>query len=248
MQTPPVFRPTRSKYLVFTSDYLIPTGISLTIICLAYFVLYSSFFQIKTITCVLDYAECADLSLLAELDKFKGQNIFMFAPGALSTRLTSGDFTIRQAKFRRELPDKLAVDLQSVYPVVALQIVGDPTWVVMDQDFRMIATRSADPNVPTVVVPGPLTLAVGKPPSDQLIIQSLGLARRLADELFLVKSITLLDADTIQLTLSNGKIALLTPKKDELAQLRTLQTILADATITEGVHTIDVRFASPVLR
>jgi len=50
------------------------------------------------------------------------------------------------------------------------------------------------------------------------------------------------------LALDSGKIAIFTPKKDELVQLRALQTILTDATILEGVNTIDVRFARPVLR
>lgn len=248
MPTPAVFHPVRSKYLVLTTNYLLPIAVVVAVIAMAYFTLYSRFFQINTITCTLDYGDCSDPAVLAELDKLKGQNIFTFSPDHLSTRLTSGDFTIRQAKFTKQLPAHVMVELRSVYPVVALQVLGDHNWVVLDQDFRVIAKRISDPNVPTVLLNSPLTLTVSKPPSDQTVIDTLKLARRLADELFVVKTIFLRDQDTIELTLADGRLALFTPKKDELVQLRTLQTILADATISTGVRIIDVRFASPVLR
>lgn len=238
----------RSKYLVITLDYLFPIFICFGVIALGYFALYSSFFQIKTVICTLDYEACLDPSVLAELNKLKGENIFTLSGDRLTQRLTSGDFTIRQATLKKELPGKVIIDLQSVYPVAALAMPGDPTWIILDQNHRVIGTRSSDPNVPTVIVPGPLTLAVGKPLSDDLLIQSIQLARNLANELFTIKSITLVDADTIKLTLSDGVIAIFTPKKDLSEQLRSLQLILRDATITQGIKTIDVRFIRPVLR
>lgn len=238
----------RSKYLVFTVDYLVPTFIILAVLTLAYLLLYSPFFKIKEISCQLDYLVCDNQTILVELDKLKGQNIFTLSKDKVTSRLTSGDFTIRQATLTKELPGKVILDLQSVYPVVALQILGNPTWVILDQQLRVIGSRESDPNVPTIIVPGPLNLIVGKPPSDDLIIQSIRLARRLADELFSLKSITLVDQDTIELSLSDGRIAILTPKKDTSAQLRSLQIILRDDKIVQGINTIDVRFERPVLR
>lgn len=238
----------RSKYLVITLDYLFPIFICLGVIALGYFTLYSSYFKINTVVCIIDYAECVDPSVLAELDKLKGQNIFTLSESSVTTRLTSGDFTIRQVALTKELPGKIIFDLQSVYPVAALQVSGDPTWIILDQNHRVIGSRDSDPNVPTVIVPGPLTLIVGKVPIDDLLIQSIELARNLADELFTIKSITLVDADTINLTLSDGKIAIFTPKSDLSKQLRSLQLILRDATMTEGIKIIDVRFMRPVLR
>jgi cell division septal protein FtsQ len=144
------------------------------VIALGYFTLYSSYFKINTVVCIIDYAECVDPSVLAELDKLKGQNIFTLSESSVTTRLTSGDFTIRQVALTKELPGKIILDLQSVYPVAALQVSGDPTWIILDQNHRVIGSRDSDPNVPTVIVPGPLTLTVGKVPSDDLLIQSSG--------------------------------------------------------------------------
>ena len=238
----------RSKYLVITLDYLIPTFICLGVIALGYLALYSRFFKVNTVVCTLDFSECLDPSVLSELEKLKGKNIFTLSEDKVTRRLTSGDFTIRQVALTKELPGKIILDLQSVYPVAALQVSGDPTWIILDQNHRVIGSRDSDPNVPTVIVPGPLTLSVGKPLTDDLLIQSIQLAKSLADELFTIKSITLVDADSINLTLSDGKIAIFTPKSDLSQQLRSLQLILRDATMIQGIKIIDVRFIRPVLR
>lgn len=248
MDSPAVFTPTRSKYLVFTSEFFIPVVVSLVVIATGVFALKSPYFQVSTVACVLDYQECQDESLLSELGKLKGQNIFTLSAKQVTDRLTSGDFTIREAKLTRTLPSSVKLELQSVYPVVALRVKGDPTWIVLDEKLRVIATRTNDPNVPTVIVPGPLTLKIGKPLEDQTLSSSLKLALRLSDELFSVKTMTLVDANTLELGLEGNIVAIFSPKKDELTQLRTLQAVLADATIIEGMHIIDLRFAQPVLR
>jgi hypothetical protein len=89
---------------------------------------------------------------------------------------------------------------------------------------------------------------VGTVPSDALIIESLQLARQLFDQLFTVKSVTLIDADTLEVELESGVRALFTPKKDVHEQLGSLQAVLADGTIWKGKSVIDVRFTHPVLR
>lgn len=248
METLDQFRPTKSKYLVITADYIIPTIIFLGIMFFGYLALYSPVFRITSISCELDFSPCENGAVLSELDKLRGENIFTLDTSVIKARLTSGDFTIREALVSRALPGSLSVQLQSVYPVVALQIAGDPTWVVLDSDLRVIATRQEDANVPTVIVPGPLTVIVGQSPADPLIIASLKLAIHLASELFSIKSLALIDGDTIELTLDDGKKALFTPKKDTGEQLRLLQVILEGATITKEIRIIDVRFNRPVLR
>lgn len=248
MQPPKVFTPERSKYLVLTTDYILPSLIIILVSVSIYTLLYSNFFKIESISCKLDFEPCQNSVLLAELDKLKGQNIFALKTDNISKKLTSGDYTIREADFVKTLPASLSVDLHSVYPVVALKIKNLDTWIALDDRYRVIKERSQDPNVPTVIVTGPLTLALGKPITDPVITDALSMTRRLFEQLSSIKSVTLIDENRIDVLLDNGKIAILTPKKDEAIQLRSLQAILQEATISKGVRTIDVRFSQPVLR
>lgn len=248
MDSAPVFHPARSRYFVITTDYLFPIFIILSVCALVWAAMYSPFFQLTTVTCVLDYQPCSDPVLLSELDKIKSQNIFRFNPRALEKRLTSGDFTIREAQVTRELPGSVQVTLQSVYPVVALQIAGESSWVVLDNRFRVIGTHATDPNVPTVILSSPTTLTVGQAPTDPALIATLNLARSLASELVSVKSLTLQDQNTILVILPSGLQAIFTTQKDNLVQIKALQAVLKGATLTKDVHTIDVRFSWPVLR
>jgi cell division septal protein FtsQ len=243
-----VFEPSHSKYFVFTTDYLLPTFISLAVLTLVYLVFYSSFFQIKQVVCHSDYQECKDVSLIAELDKLKGQNIFTLNQNQVASRLTSGNFMIREVTVNKELPTTIKLDLASIYPVVALQVLGDSNWIVLDGQYRVIGTRSTDPNVVTITLQSPLTLTIGKPISDPHILAGLKLGKLFSDELLNVKSITLLDNQIIEVKLPDGKLALFTTEKDFTVQLRALQAILGNATIIKGVQTIDVRFSQPVLR
>jgi hypothetical protein len=108
--------------------------------------------------------------------------------------------------------------------------------------------KQQDPNVPTVIITKPLTVTVGKSLEDKELIYAVNTAIRIASELIHVQSIRLVDENTLELVMSGQLKAILTPKKDELIQLRTLQAILADDTISKDVNTIDVRFERPVLR
>ncbi len=243
-----VFEPSKSKYLVFTADYIVPTLIIISVLATAYVALWSNVFKVKEIGCTIDFEPCEDLNVIAELEKLKGENIFSFSSKQISSKLTSGDFTIRKVNISKQLPATLSAELESVYPVVAIQVVGDTTWVVIDQKYRFIGTRTSDPNVPTVLVTGPIEVVLGQVPRDQLLKDAIKMTLTIAEELFTVKTLTLIDADTVELVLENDIKAIFTPKKDTLDQLELLQLVLSDDTITEGVNIIDVRFSQPVLR
>lgn len=248
MQVAHVFQPQKSKYLVFTADYLIPLFISLTLLILGYLCLYSPVFRIQNITCTLDFVDCNYPPVLSELDKIKGQNIFQFKQEQVKSRLLSGDFTIRSIDIVKELPSSIHVDLVSVYPVAAIKVEGESSWIVFDQKYRLIGKRESDPNIPTVTLSESITVTVGKVPTNQSVLATLALAVRLSDEFSGIRFVKLVSPEVIELTLDSGIRAIFSPKKDEDEQLKALQTVLSDDTISKGVKTIDVRFTRPVLR
>lgn len=237
-----------SKYLVFTQEILLPSAVVLVLLSLAWFTLFSSFFQITRVDCVQDFEPCENPALLSELEKLKSENIFTLSTVKIKQKLLAGDFMVRELEIHKQLPASLSFSLQSVYPVVALHVQDDSNWVIFDQKLRVIGSHPRDPNVPTVIVPGPLTLTVGKTIPSPDIVRSLQLAIRLRDELISFKTLTLVDDHTLELNLGGGVLAILTPENDESQQLHSLQAILADATIMAGVHVIDVRFSQPVIR
>lgn len=249
MKPAQLFKPQKSKYLVFTLDYLMPFLITLAVIAGGYLLRFSPIFSVTTIDCQLDYQSCENPGVLAELDKLKGQNIFIVSAKEIADKLTSGDFTIRAVTMRKALPGILKFELHSVYPTVAIQVAGNPdTWVVLDDQFRVVGPKTSNPNVPTVIINSPLTLTIGQPPAEGSVLETLKITKIFKQESFSYLSLTLTDPDTIELVLPSQKKAVFTLKKDILPQLRALQTILTDATILEGVGTIDVRFSQPVLR
>jgi len=245
---PSANQPIKSKYLVITLDYLLPLLVTLLVLFGTWLALFSPLFQVTNFECQQDFQPCDNPMILAELNKNLGENIFRFKSAFLIHKLTSGDYTIRTATVARILPNTLVVDLQSVYPTVALKLLsGGDEWLVLDTRFRVIGKRELDPNVPTVLVDTLPAFRAGQKLEDPNLLSACTLARTLSDQLPGVKTIEL-SGETIKLTLDSGKLALLTTTKDQLAQIHVLQAILSDSTITSGVGTIDARFAQPVLR
>ena len=242
------FHPVRSKYVVITADILLPAAIILGVFALWWSVFRTGLFAIRTVICTVDHVPCEDRSMLAELSKYRGQNIFTLDTAALTRRLESADYTVREAVVTRSLPGTLTVSLQSVYPVVAMQVSGQGTWAVFDGELRLIGTRDSYPNVPTVVVQSAVNLAVGKVVTDQSVRSALETAKAIGAGIPSVKSIELTDPATIRLTLASGQYVLLTTEKPVEGQIRLLQAVLKDDTIVQGVAGIDVRFNQPVLK
>lgn len=238
----------KSKYLVITLDYLMPILISLFVIFGAWITLFSPIFQVKHIECQQDFEPCENENLMVELNKILKENIFRLNTGSIVSKLISGDYTIRTANITKTLPSTLRVELLSIYPTVAIKLLsGENEWIILDTKFRVIDKRDLDPNVPTVLVEALPALHAGQTIEDNTLLSTLVLARSLSNELPSVKTIEL-SGNTIKLTLSDGKLALLTTTKDQTVQIRTLQAILSDSTIISGIGIIDVRFAQPVLR
>lgn len=236
-----------SKYVVITADYVIPVVIVLATILAWWSVFYTSIFSIKQIECELDFEPCDVPGIIAELDKYRGQNIVSFDEEAIRTRLTSADFTIQNVDIKKTLPSSIKVEMQSVYPTVAAEVVGTGTWVTFDEQLRVIGTRTVHPNVPTITVKELVNIKVGETLSDQNIIKALGLARTLADQIKDFQTVEL-EGSNIHLTFKSGLKGLMTTSKDTNEQIQALQVLLQDATILQGVSVVDVRFARPVLK
>lgn len=248
MQSALTFTPPKPKYFLITSDIVIPLLVIIFVLFCLWLTLFSSLFSIQTIECQLDSRPCPSSSITYEINSAIGFNIFRYDTKNLVNRLTSADFTVRKVDVAKKLPHTLHLELSSVYPVVALQLVGGNDWLIFDEQLRLINNHVTDPNVPTVIVPGPISLRIGVAPTDPELRSALTLARSLATTISDFKSLSLDNHNLILTFRSASYTAILSPSGDIDQQITSLQAILRNATINQGVRVIDVRFAQPILK
>ncbi len=239
----------RSKYLILTTDYLIPIGIILLAIAGYFISFHTSLFAINQINCTLDYQPCPTGSVVSELDKSLGNNLISLDTDHIKSRLLSGEYTIRSVEFSRIFPNTLDVTLLSTYPVIALQLSDNSNqWIAIDERMRVITVVNTDPNVPTVTLDSTPPFRLGKEISDTNVVEALQLALEISRELRSVIMIHLDVDSTVTLKLSSGVTALLTTTRSRSEQIYTLQSILADQDMIQDHKLVDVRFSRPVLK
>ena len=238
----------KSKYIVLTYDLILPLLIILGVVIGGWVLLASPVFSLTDIKCSLDYQPCPEGAVMAELNKSKGLNLLRLDTDRVGSRLTSGDFTVREAIFHKKFPSTLVVELQSIYPVAATRVEGvTAEWLIFDKLHRVIGLTRTDPNVPTVILKAAPVLRVGEQINSSELVQALELAVAISQELPGVKS-TSLEGETVFITLTTGQTAILSTAKDRTLQIRTLQAILLDTTMSSEARIIDVRFSKPVLK
>ncbi len=239
----------KSRYLVITENYLLPLLFIFLVAALILFIFHSSYFTIQNISCEQDFLPCTNPFILAELEKYKGQNIFTLDQETLKTRLIEGNKTIKKVKLALKLPNKLQITLISTTPKVALRLFQENKFVLFDDNLRAISLKTENPNLPTVTVTGSYQIQIGKQVSDPNLAKALSAALTITTKIHSLRSIHLQE-DLITLSLPNQLTALLTTTKAIEPQLRLLQAVLSDAKMLEEDDTklIDVRFNQPVLK
>lgn len=237
----------KSKYFVAGLEYGVPLVVVVIVCTLIYLAFYSSYFRLSNLSCSQDFEPCQNPHLLAEIEKLRGQNIFLINPSKVIAHLTSGDYLLREGQLERVLPNTLNLSLQSVYPVLAVKVSGTDRYATLDPSLRVIRLTTIDPNVPVVVINEQLTFTLAQPVTNEKIVPILQKSLIIAESIPGIKSL-LVEGDNLSIELSSGHLAIFSIHRDIAEQVSALRSVLSDATITEGVAIIDVRFSQPVLR
>lgn len=241
--------PHSSKYFVATSEYLVPI-ITLVLALAAIYTLYfSPVFKVSQILCTQDVSEsCQNTHLLAEHNHFLGHNLFLLNLNDVKTRALQADQTIREIKYQKTLPSTLVIDVQSVYPTLALGTVGVDRLFVLDDDYRVIKTSTEYPHVPVVLTANSLSHQVGERLGDDL------LRLQLSTCLAIAKSIPgttkfLLNERDITVELEGGALsALFTTERPLDTQLNALHAVRQGVTISNRGVVIDLRYQQPIIK
>ena len=238
-----------SKYFVATSQMLPHVFVILLSISSIYFLLFSAFFKITAIECYQDVdAPCQNSFIISQIDHAIGQNIFRFDAESTMDIIRRGDPTIRSLEYKKNLPGTLTLQIQTVFPTLALGTEGNSSLLILDADFRIIKSTNNNPNVPTVIYDQPLSFRVGERVADESFRQQLKACLKIAINISGTNNCKL-SGDALTALLEDGKTSVVfTTKKNLDEQLSALHTILSGVTISGSDVVIDVRYQQPIIK
>lgn len=239
-----------SKYFVATSQFVAPFLVLVTSVTALYFMYFSHYFQLKKIECFQDVGEtCQNGHLMAEHNQLVGNNLLRLDLESMRERILRADPTIRQLQYKKILPNTLVINIQSVYPTIALGVSGSEELLVLDNEYRLIKKTMTFPNVPIVSLKDKsITLAVGNTLSDDTLRTILNTCLALASNL---TSSTLYEVTNNDITVSledSGTKAMFTTLRPIEDQLSALHAIRSDATILNKGSLIDLRYHQPIIK
>ncbi|GEM_PF-830258 len=240
------FKPVRSPYFVLTTDYLVPILVIIFSLLVWFIAFRTAIFHLSDVKCEREMEPCNNPYILSELEKYKSQNLLTLNVSEIESKLKAGDPTISRVLITKQLPRTLSISITSSTPSLALRVSSENTWILLDENLRVVRLSPIATALPTLEISEPLTVQIG-----QAIESDVGVAAQLLRTLS--KSIDMrlvsLDKDLVKVTLADGIVALLTTQKDVNNQVLALQAVLRDDTIDRTKYrVIDVRFDKPVLK
>ncbi len=238
-----------SKYFVATSQYLLPTAVIALSIATLYLTFFSSFFKVTKIDCYQDVGEpCQNGFLLKDQDRFIGKNIFLLDTAQEVARLKKGDPTIRSIDYTKTLPGQLTLQIQSVYPTLALGTLGSDNLLILDSDYRLIKSSQVSFNVPVISYDKELTIRVGERIENEELRALLNACLKIATKVTGTTTFSLKDKSITADLPPGGTQALFTITRDLDEQLSALHTIREGVTISPSGTVIDVRYLQPIIK
>lgn len=239
----------QSKYYVATSQVLTPLIVIFIALATLYALFFSPIYKINKVKCHQDMEEsCQNDFVVSALSEAIGHNLFLFDATTLISLIQRGDPTIRSLEYKKILPGTLELQIQSVYPTLALGAEGSSSLLILDTDLRIIKTTSDNPNVPIARYHKPLSLRVGERIVDEQLRQLLQACLTIIANIPGSNNCVLSD-NSIALLLEDEKTqAVLTTERDLDQQLSALHTIRQGVTISGSKAVIDVRYQQPIIK
>lgn len=240
---------TTSKYFVATSQLLAPLLAIILSLTSLYILFFSSVFKITKVECYQDVmGTCQNEFVLAEASNAIGSNLFLSDTDTSIARIKSGDPTIRELEYQKVLPGTLILQIQSVYPTLALGTMAEESLLVLDSDWRIIKSTRDNPNVPIARYDKPLSLRVGEKISDESLRTQLSACSKIVNAIPGSNNCAISE-DGLVVLLEDGKTnAIFTSSRSLDEQLSALHTVRTGVTISGSKVVIDVRYQQPIIK
>lgn len=210
----------------------------------------SPLMRLKSVTCHTDTGEpCPDF-VVPEIEKYKGQLMYLLPLSLLADKIHSVAPQLGSIELTRLWPNQLTVKLVTQIPCANLQIPTSNRALLVSQNRYILAFQD-QPNetLPTIIASQAAELTVGDRVKDQSLTTAIELVQAIPDitgnQLF---QITVFSPLNIQVTTTNHQHYLFTSNRPINDQLHALQLILGTTTIETTTRIIDVRPDKPVIK
>lgn len=209
---------------------------------------HSDWLRVKNIVCDTAVSAC-DEATLAELNRLKGHHTFLVNSKEIEAKLTKANPTSKEVTVTVILPSTIRVSIKDREPFAQLVIATNSAALVVDKKGFVVAkTASPSPNMASIVSDIANQTSVGDTITDDATRAAITLHQELSRNFITPKEIMVVNTNELIVLLSDGKKAVFNGAINLTSQVNSLQLILAKATIEQEPHTIDVRFAKPVLK
>jgi cell division septal protein FtsQ len=199
--------------------------------------------KIKYISCDIENLPCEQVGI--QIPNIINQNYFTFSLKSITPQLQYKYPQIKDVKVTKKIPSTIQIKLTYRQPVATIEDKKFNRYFI---DNEGVVFSQATDNK-SVVIKTEEPVALGEKMVSDSIRAAIELAKTLEQSQLPTKAISIYGNDTIEVSLTSGKIIFFTATKDVTQQVDTLQFILQTDKIEENKKsTIDLRFNNPIIK
>lgn len=219
---------------------LLPVLVLIVVVVAFASLIVSSVFKVKSLE-ILQDKDCLQKEKVEKELLVLKQNLLLINTKDLSTKLTEKYTCIGTLKVIKSYPSKLKLEVKTKGPVA--KIADSPYSLTED---GLIVEGQSPPL--TLFLPSGQNLNLGQILDKKETLFALKLAANIIKTDFIANNIRILDPTTVAAYNQEGAVVLFTTEEDALAQIDSLQLILAKAKIdATKITKLDLRFEKPII-
>ncbi|MGB9706833.1 MAG: cell division protein FtsQ/DivIB, partial [Microgenomates group bacterium] len=176
-----------------------------------------------------------------------GKNIIFLPIRTIEKEILRLNPTLKEAKIKKKLPDKLIFELKEREEAIVLGFDGVDEFLIVDKE-GVVLGKEKKSNLPLVLLKEPLKLDIGQKIKEEKVIQAINFLTHLRLNLFEPKIAKIVSPYSLEVELKDDLVTTFSFKKETQIQIDSLQFILSRAKIEgKGIKKIDLRFDKPVV-
>lgn len=210
--------------------------------------LFSDIFVIRSIECRYESSVTCSPEIIAELERFIGQRIFLLRLKDLERKIKQSDPSVKSIHLSIEIRRRtIFASVVSRKPVVRITASNSfDLSLVIDEEGMVFENGTTQEAPPILVWEGFSTLRVGQKVPDHL--SSAITLVRLLPATTEILPLVYVRANSFEVTTVEGTLVTFSLEQDPAAQLAALQLVINQSRIDQTVYrSIDMRYQRPIV-